>query len=202
MARGAQWCPGDALGRLAWFRQEWHWCLWRCGDALFELADAVLTAPGLVASLPYLSLEPAFRRGHGMIYQALGQGGIDEEPLRDLLVAAREPGWPLAFAIDASAYPRPEAECSPGREFHHHSCPGSHGGDGAGIAGWSFQWLAQLSFAHDSWTAPQDQVRVGAGDDATRQAAAQVIANSARCGRPGRTASRCTCWTPATTRLR
>jgi hypothetical protein len=166
--------------RLAWFRQEWYWCLWRCGDALFELADAVLTAPGLVASLPYLSLEPAFRRGHGMIYQALGQGGIDEEPLRDLLVAAREPGWPLVFAIDASTYPRPEAECSPDREFHHHSCPGSHGGDGAGIAGWSFQWLAQLSFAHDSWTAPTRTWSCGAGDDPTRQAAAQVIAHSAR----------------------
>jgi hypothetical protein len=121
MARGAQWCPGDALGRLAWFRQEWHWCLWRCGDALFELADAVLTAPGLVASLPYLSLEPAFRRGHRMIYQALGEGGIDEEALRDLLVAARPRDWPLAFAIDASTYPRPEAESSPDREFHHHA---------------------------------------------------------------------------------
>ena len=180
MSRGGQSCPGDALERLAWFRGELHSCLWRRPDSLFELAEAVLTAPGLVASLPYLSLEPAFRRGHGMIYQALGQGRIDEEALRDLLVAVREPGWPLVFAIDASTYPRPEAECSPGREFHHHSCPGSHGSDGAAVAGWAFQWLAQLSFAHDSWTAPQDQVRVGAGDDATRQAALQVMAHSAR----------------------
>ena len=180
MSRGDGSCPGDALARLARFRREYRWCLWRTGDALFELTDAVLTAPGLVASLPYLSLEPAFRRGHGMIYQALGQGGIDEEALRDLLVAVREPGWPLVFAVDASAYPRPEAECSPGREFHHHSCPGVHGGDGGAVAGWAFQWLAQLSFAHDSWTAPQDQVRVGAGDDATRQAALQVIAHSER----------------------
>jgi hypothetical protein len=180
MSRGDGSCPGDALGRLARFRREYRWCLRRTGDALFELTDAVLTAPGLVASLPYLSLEPAFRRGHGMICQAPGQGGIDEEALRDLLVAVREPGWPLVFAIDASTYPRPEAECSPGREFHHHSCPGSHGSDGAAVAGRAFQWLAQLSFAHDSWTAPQDQVRVGARDDATGQAAAQVIAHSAR----------------------
>jgi DNA-binding CsgD family transcriptional regulator len=82
----------------------------------------VQTAPGLVASLPYLSLEPGFRRGHGMVYQGLSEGGVDEEALRGLLVAVREPGWPLAFAIDASVYPRPEAECSPGREWHHPSC--------------------------------------------------------------------------------
>ena len=183
MACGDELCDeagGEGAGRLARFRRELYWCLWRCPDALFELADAVLTAPGPVASLPYLSLEPAFRRGHGMLYQALGGGGIDEEALRDLLVAARERDWPLVFAIDASTYPRPEAECSPDREFHHHSCAGSHGGDGAAVAGWAFQWLAQVSFAHDSWTAPQDQVRVGAGGDATRQAAAQVIAHAAR----------------------
>lgn len=182
MACGARSCQredGDALARLARFRQEFYWCLWRRGDALAELADAVLTAPR-AATLPYLSLEPCFRRGHGMVYQALCEGGIDEEALRDLLVATRPRGWPLVFAIDASTYPRPEAETSPGREFHHHSCPGSHGSDGAAIAGWAFQWLAQLSFAHDSWTAPQDQVRAGAGDDATRQAAAQIIAHSAR----------------------
>jgi hypothetical protein len=202
MARDGRSCPGEALEGLARFRRELHWCLWRCPDALFELADAVLTAPGPVASLPYLSLEPTFRRGHGMICQALADGGTDEEALRDLLVAVRPRDWPLAFAIDASAYPRPEAECSPGRELRHHSCAGFHGGDGAAIAGRAFQWLARLSFAHDSQTAPQDQVRAGSGDDATGQAAAQVIAHSARLRPAGGKASRCTCRTPATTRPR
>jgi hypothetical protein len=182
MACGDYLCQetGGALARLARFRQELRWCLWRRGDALSDLADAVLTAPH-AGSLPYLSLEPVFRRGHGMVYQALSEGGIDEEALRDLLVAVRERDWPLVFALDSSTYPRPEAECSPGREFHHHSCPGGHhGSDGAAIAGRAFQWLAQVSFAHDSWTAPQDQVRVGARDDATCQAAAQILAHSAR----------------------
>jgi hypothetical protein len=177
MARGDRLCqePGGALGRLARFRQELRWCLWRRGDALMELADAVLTAPH-AGTLPYLSLEPCFRRSHGMVYQALSEGGIDEEALRDLLVAAREPGWAPVFAIDASTYPRPWAGTSPGREFHHHSC---HGGDGT-VKGWAFQWLSQVSLSRDSWTAPQDQVRVGARDDATRQAAQQVIAHSGR----------------------
>ena len=115
MVCGDQPCQqegGDALARLARFRQEFCWCLWRRGDALFEAAEAVLTAQR-AGTLPYLSLEPCFRRGHGMIYQALAEGGIDEEALRDLLVAVRPRDWPLVFAIDASTYPRPEAETSP-----------------------------------------------------------------------------------------
>jgi hypothetical protein len=47
-------------------------------------------------------------------------------------------------------------------------------------AGWAFQWLAQLSFAPDSRTAPQDQVQVGVRDDATARAAQMIIAHSAR----------------------
>ena len=175
-----QWCQqagGNALADLAGFRREMRRCLWRRPDALFELADAVLTA-GPVVSLPYLSLEPVFRRGHGMVYQGLAEGGIDEEALRDLLVAWRPREWPLVFAVDASTYPRPAAATSPGREWHHHSCQGSD--DGAVVAGWSFQWLSQLCFDGGSWTAPQDQVRAGAGDDATRKAAQQIIAHSAR----------------------
>jgi hypothetical protein len=199
MACGDQLCQEtgtDAVAALARFRQELYWCLWRRPDALFELADAVLTA-GHAGSLPYLSLEPPFRRGHGMIYQALSEGGIDEEALRDLLIAVRPRDWPPVFAIDASTYPRPAAATSPGREWHHHSCPGHHGrrresrdaggarrrdgGDGdAVVAGWSFQWLAQLSFTPDSWTAPQDMVRTGVRDDATAKAAAQVIAHASR----------------------
>jgi hypothetical protein len=122
-----------------------------------------------------------------MVYQALAGGRIDEKALRDLLVAWRPQSWPLAFAVDASTYPRPWAAASSGREWHHHSCPGNHGSDGAAVAGWAFQWLAQLSFAADSWTAPQDHVRVGAGDDATRQAARQIAAHAARLRADGET---------------
>jgi hypothetical protein len=192
---------GEALEELAWFRRGFYRCLWRRPDALFELAGATLTAPR-AGSLPYLSLEPAFRRGHGMIYQALAEGRVDEEALRDLLVAARPRDWPLVFAVDASTYPRPAAETSPGREWHPHSCAGHHGrrrrgsrgrdGDGgrdrdAVVAGWAFQWLAQLSFTPDSWTAPQDMVRAGVRDDATAKAARMIIAHSGRLRAAGET---------------
>ena len=178
-ARSCQAAGEDALDQLAGFRRDVYRCLWRRADALFETMDAALTAPS-AAPLPYLSLEPVMRRGHGMVYQGLAAGRIDEQALRDLLVACRPRDWPLVFAIDASTYPRPWAATSPQREWHHHSCPGSHGSDGAAVPGWAFQWLAQLGFAPDSWTAPQDQVRVGAGDDATRQAAEQILAHAAR----------------------
>ena len=55
------------------------------------------------------------------------------------------------------------------------------------VAGWAFQWLAQLSFAPDSWTAPQDMVRVGVRDDATAKAAAMIIAHAARLRAAGET---------------
>jgi len=171
---------GEALAR---FRQELAACFWLRRDALFELMDSV-TGAGRAGSLPYLSVEPAFRRGHGMIYQGLAKGRLDEEALRDLLVAVRPAGWPLVFAIDASTYPRPEAETSPGREWHHLGSAGCQG-DGA-VPGWSFQWLAQVSFARDSWTAPQDQVRVSR-QDATRRAAEQIIAHSGRLRAAGET---------------
>jgi hypothetical protein len=171
-----------AVAGLAGFREGWYGCLWRRGDALFELGDAVLTAvPG--RSLPYLSLEPVFRRGHGMIYQGLAAGRIDEEGVRDLLVAARPAGWPLVFAIDASTWPRPQAVTSPGLAYQH--LAGKGGGDGV-VPGWSFQVLAQVSFEADSWTAPHDQVRVPSGHG-TKEAAGQVIAHAARLRAGGET---------------
>ena len=191
----------SARDELAGFRQAVHGCLWRRADALFEVMDAVLAA-GPVVSLPYVSLEPVFRRGHGMICQGLARGRAGEEALRDLLVAWRPRGWPLVFAIDASAYPRPWAATSRGREYHHHTCAGLHGSDGAAVAGWAYQWLAQLSSGPDSWTAPHDQVRAGAGDDATGRPRRRSSRTRRGCARPGSRACRCMCWMPGMTRPR
>src|ERR1700720_3660667 len=110
--RSCQVAGGDALGRLAGVRRGVYRGLWGGGGALFETMEAVLTA-GPVPSLPYLSLEPVLRRGHGMVYQGLARGRIDEEALRELLVAWRPRDWPLVFAVDASTYPRPWAAASP-----------------------------------------------------------------------------------------
>src|ERR1700722_8657581 len=105
-------CDGAGLGRLAWFRDELDRCFTGWPDALMDLCDAVLCAAGPVRSVAELSLAPEFRRGHGSLYAALAQGGVDEERLRDALVAALPEGLPLLFAVDLSTWPRPDADCS------------------------------------------------------------------------------------------
>ena len=164
--------PAQAAGAVARymalreFRTRLYACLPARADACFELCDAILCADHAVTSLVQLSLVPAFRRGHGALYDALAAGRIDEEAFAELLIgtlpqladgdegrawaaehdtidygllerslagvpaeaaaAVREAcaRWSrLRFAIDATPYPRPDAECSPGRgHVHHDAC--------------------------------------------------------------------------------
>jgi hypothetical protein len=166
------------LARLQGFRAGLHAICTRRADALLDLADALLSAQGPVASLPHLSLEPAHRRGWGSTYAALARGGIDAERLRDLL--ARHPlagGQPI-FAVDVTTWPRCDAECSPERGLYYH--PSRHSAGQPIVAGWAFQWIAQLSFARDSWTAPVDAARLRPADDTDHTAAIQIRALLAR----------------------
>jgi DDE superfamily endonuclease len=167
-----------ALARLWAFRAGLHACCLRRADALLDLADALLSAQGPVASLPHLSLEPAHRRGWGSTYAALACGRIDAERLRDLLA-----GYPLAggqpiYAVDLTTWPRCDAECSPERGFYYH--PSRHSAGQPIVAGWAFQWICQLSLARDSWTAPVDARRLHPLDDTDQTAACQIRALLAR----------------------
>ena len=162
-----------ALQALQLVRHHLHDCFLRRGDALFELVDAVLAA-GPAPSLPHLSLAVGHRRGWGSVYGALAQGRIDVEPLRALM--ARHPladGQPI-YAVDVSVWPRCDAEVSPGRGYYYH--PSRHSAGQPIVAGWAYQWLAQLSFARDSWTAPLDVRRVPPTADAVTVAVEQVRA--------------------------
>jgi hypothetical protein len=95
-----------------------------------------------------------FRRSHGSLYKALAAGRIDAEALRGALVTHRPAGWPLVFAVDASAWPRCDAETSPERGFYYSAS--RHSAGQPIVAGWSYQWIAGLDWAADSWTAPLD----------------------------------------------
>jgi DDE superfamily endonuclease len=163
--------PTFPLARLGAFRAELHACLIRRADALFELGDALLCAQA-VSSLPHLSLEPVCRRGWGSIYAALARGRIDTERLRDLLAGCLPPADPLVFAVDVTTWPRCDAECSPERGYYYH--PSRHSAGQPIIAGWAFQWIAQVSFDRDSWTAPVDARRLHPTDDTDQTAAAQI----------------------------
>lgn len=147
-------------------------------DALFDLLDAA-TVAGLVPSLAHLSLTAVHRRGWGSLYAALAAGTMDVPALRDLVGR-----WPLddgqpIYALDTSVWPRDDAETSPARGYHYSSSRQSAGQPI--VAGWSYAWLAQVSFTHDSWTAPLDVRRVAPETDAHAVAAAQI---RDRLGRP------------------
>ena len=170
MTRGR--AGAGARHNLVEFRDDFHRCCCPWGDALFELADAVLCSPSPVASVPALSLEPEFRRSHGSLYKALERGRIDEDRLRELLVSKRPAAWPLVFAVDASTWDRCDAECSPERGFYYSAS--KHSAGQPIVAGWSYQWICQLDWAFDSWTAPLDVARIAPQHDATKVTAEQI----------------------------
>src|SRR3982750_905319 len=136
--------PSDALHALRAFRYSLYECLHRRADALFELTDAILSADG-VPSPVHLSLEASHRRGWGSLYAALDRGRIDAEALRSLFIQYPfTGGGPSVYAVDVSVWPRCDAEASPERGYYYH--PSRHSAGQPIVAGWCYQWLAQLSF--------------------------------------------------------
>jgi hypothetical protein len=78
----------------------------------------------------------------------------------------------LRFAIDATPYPRPDAECSPERGHVHHDacrCDGTR----KTIPGWEYQFAAALGHLRTAWAALIDVERTTAATR-TRQTARQV----------------------------
>jgi DDE superfamily endonuclease len=64
----------------------------------------------------------------------------------------------LRFAVDATAYPRPDAWCSPGREHVHNGachCKGSS----KTAPGWEYQFTAAIGHLRTAWTAIVDVAR-------------------------------------------
>src|SRR5262249_10461108 len=140
-------------------------------DALFELTDAALTQTGATA-LVQLSLAPLHRRGWGSLYDALAVGHVDQAALRRLVVQSVPASEAPVYAIDTSVWPRCDAETSPERGYYYHAS--RHSAGQPIVAGWSYQWLAQVSFYRDSWTAPLDVRRVHPEENAHSVAATQI----------------------------
>jgi hypothetical protein len=169
--------PTDPLAVLRDFRADLYGCLDSRRDALFELQDALLSS-GPVLSPAHLSLEAVHRRGWGSLYAALARGEIDAEALRALL--ARHPlvAETPVYAVDVSVWPRCDAEASPERGYYYH--PSRHSAGQPIVAGWAYQWVAQLGLNRDSWTAPLDARRVHPLENTNAVAAAQVATLAAR----------------------
>jgi hypothetical protein len=174
-------CPGgggqagDPAGLLREFRERMYASLARRGDALFELADAVLCAGGAVTDLARLSLVPVFRRGHGALYDGLNAGRVDVARLRRALAGLPLPGWGdgrIRLAVDVSSWLRPEAATSAGRLLCHVRGRGRNAGQV--IPGWPYSLVCALGPGASSWAPLLDAVRLGPADDLTGVTGAQL----------------------------
>jgi hypothetical protein len=83
-------------------------------------------------------------------------------------------GRPPIYAVDVSVWSRCDAETSPERGFYYH--PSRHSAGQPIVAGWAYQWIAQIGFARESWVAPVDAKRVRPAQNANEVAAGQVVA--------------------------
>ncbi|MFE3314926.1 transposase, partial [Embleya sp. NPDC059213] len=167
----------EAFAELSRFRVEFHACLTRRSDALFELADAVLCADGPVRTLVGLSLAPEHRRGHGALYDAVNGGRIDTDRLRDALAGLplpRAADGRIILAVDVSPWLRPDADTSPDRSFCHTFGRGE--GKHRMVPGWPYSIVAALEAGRSSWTVVLDAVRLGPGEDVAATTAVQVRA--------------------------
>ena len=151
-------------------RQQMYGCFERSRDALFNLCDALLSEPQ-ARSLPELSLSAFFQRRWPSVYEALQDGHIDVEGLRQVFVQAllegKEADEPIWLGVDSSGMERLEAESSRDRgmiylpNLPHATTPVS--------AGWQFSTLMLLPEAPSSWVGILDQQRIS-----TEQTAIEV----------------------------
>ncbi|WP_326797746.1 transposase [Streptomyces sp. NBC_01808] len=158
------------------FRDDFFDCLTVRGDALFELADALLCKDGPVTAPVDLTLTAEHRRGHGAMYSALNRGEIDVPRLRQVLAGLPQPraaDGRLVLAVDVTHWLRPDASTSPERLFCHVYGRSGRSSDQF-VPGWPYSFVAALETGRTSWCQLLDAVRLGPADDVAEVTAAQV----------------------------
>ncbi|MDQ0757686.1 hypothetical protein QF027_000321 [Streptomyces canus] len=165
----------QALATLTRFHGDFYDCLNGRGDALFELADALLCTDGPVKTLVDLALAPEHRRSHGALYGGLNKGHLDVGRLRRTIAGLPLPkaaDGRLVLAVDVSPWLRPDAATCPDRSFCH-----TYGwGDAKHqmIPGWPYSVVAALETGRTSWTAVLDPIRLEPGADLAAVTTAQL----------------------------
>jgi hypothetical protein len=135
------------------------------------VGDTLLTT-GPVSSL--LSVQPQHRRGWGSLNDALAVREVSVQRLERLLVSHPVAGGEPIYAVEVSVWPRCDAETSPERALYYHAS--RHSAGQPIVAGWAYSWIAQLRFAHESWTAPLRVRRLRPQENANAVAAEQIAA--------------------------
>jgi hypothetical protein len=105
------------LNTLKEFRHEMYTCFGNAKDALFNLVDALSSEAG-ASSFPELSFSPFFERSWASLYEALEDGQIDAERLRQVFVdfaPLPQAGEIVFLGVDTSNLYRPEAETAEDR---------------------------------------------------------------------------------------
>jgi hypothetical protein len=154
----------------------YHECFTRAADALFDLADALLTDGG-ASSLIELSEAACFRRGWPSVYAALSDGQIDRTALIRVfteMLPQRMVGTRLVLGLDTSSILRPDAHTSKDRTLVYRS---NLPADATPVGpGWSFSALVVLPDPVSSWTYILDHRRVPSTETATTIGVAQLQA--------------------------
>jgi DDE superfamily endonuclease len=166
------------LARLRSFRRELYEALGRRQDSLFELMDAVLTAPER-RTLVRLSLCPCFRRRWPSACDALADGTLDVGGLRTLFPAQGPrpaPGARPVWVVDGTHWPRPAAATSPARTWEHRPLPGKP--QQGVVPAWAYHWLVQVPEADGSWVLPLDVQRRGPTAGTPTQVARRQVAQA------------------------
>ncbi len=166
------------LARLRSFRQELYDDLGLRQDSLFELVDAVLTAPER-RTLVRLSLCPCFRRRWPSTCDALADGTLDVGGLRALFqtcVPLPGPGERPLWVVDGTHWPRPAAATSPARTWEHRPLPGKP--QQGVVPAWAYQWLVQVPEVDGSWVLPLDVQRRGPTAGTPTQVAIRQLAQA------------------------
>lgn len=146
------------LNTLQAFRHEVYGSMKKAQDALFNLVDA-LVSEDRAHSLPELSLSPSFQRKWSSLYEALEDGRIASDELRQVFITylpARQP-LPL-IAIDSTGIGRPKARTSADRSPQYvHNLPESAK---PVTYGWQFSTVVALPERPSGATYVLDQRRV------------------------------------------
>src|SRR5260370_42607454 len=101
------------------FRHGVYGCFGKAKDALFNLVDA-LSSEAAASSFPELSFSPFFERTWASLYEALEDGQIDAERLRQGFVdfAPLPQAAEIVFlGVDTSNLYRPQAETAEDRTW-------------------------------------------------------------------------------------
>ena len=145
----------------------YHGCFTRAADALFDLADALLTDV-TARSLVELSQAASFRRRWPSLYAALEDGQIDRDALLRLfldLLPQRMLGSRLVVGLDTSSILRPAAETAKDRTLVYRS---NLPADATPVGpGWCFSALVVLPEPVSSWTYILDHRRVPSTETAS-----------------------------------